>query len=61
MSNKEIDIHMSENLDDETGTILDSADSDDSKSKIPKEEKKEKKSDGVEWETNDEETPDDEW
>ncbi len=54
---------MSENLDDETGTILASADSDDSKSIIPKEKPKVKveKNDDTNWETNTEDDDDSEW
>ncbi len=62
MSNKLYDIHMSKNLDEETGTILESADSDDSKP-MPKKEKNMEVIDDEDgkYETNTKEDPDTDW
>ncbi len=64
MSNKEIDIHMSD-LDEETKRILaevnaDAQSSTDDSKDIKKDKKPEHKK-TIEWETNSEDTPDSEW
>ncbi len=60
MSNKEIDIHMS-NLDEEAKRILKMVDSDESKDSSKKDEKKDVKKSDIDWETNDIDTDDSEW